>query len=174
MTARRAARRAAPLGLALAALSVAGAAALASTVGTGPRLLDRGDFEARATGLVPQAGHAYPYLRCAALFRALRLYARERDAAAGLALAQPTPGERQMIEEAVEARMAQAGTARRSAGLQVEADISDLAALYTARFEVRADADAERWWDDRLVETDLRACGLLLQSLTDGGAVPAR
>jgi hypothetical protein len=130
-------------------------------------LADRSTFEAEARAVVPGAGPSYPYLRCAALYRALRLGARSADRAAELA--SPTPGERALIDEAARARVERTGLRRVQVGAMVEGDISALARLYTSRFETLAERDADRWWDDALVETDLRACGLLLESLGAAG-----
>lgn len=151
----------------LPARCLAVALAAASPAIAAPDLADRGAFEAEARAVVPQAGPSYPYLRCAALYRALRLAARSADGAADLARA--TPGERALIDEAGRARAERTGLRRVQVGALVEGDIAALGRLYTHRFETLAERDADRWWDDALVETDLRACGLLLESLGAAG-----
>ncbi|MEE4120989.1 MAG: hypothetical protein V2I65_18465 [Paracoccaceae bacterium] len=151
----------------LPAVCLAVALAAASPAIAAPDLADRGAFEAEARAVVAQAGPSYPYLRCAALYRALRLAARSADGAADLARA--TPGERALIDEAARARVERTGLRRVQVGAQVEGDIAALGRLYTDRFETLAERDADRWWDDALIETDLRACGLLLESLDAAG-----
>jgi hypothetical protein len=148
----------------------------AGTTDVAPPAQDRAAFEARAAAQAPRAGAAYPYVRCAALFRALRLHAREAATEGpprgGAALAQPTAGERALLEEAVRARLERRGMSRAVAGPQSEADVAAVAALYAERFDAR---DAGPWWDDALIETDLRACGLLLGSLGPAaGPAPSR
>jgi len=142
----------------------------ARTTEAAPALLDREAFEARAAERAPRAGISYPYARCAALYRALRLFARPESGAVDEALRRPTAGERALIDEAVRARVEQTGMRRAGAGPQTENDVAGIAGLYSERFERLAARDAARWWNDALVETDLRACGLLLDSL--GGAGP--
>ncbi|RDC74545.1 hypothetical protein DLJ49_04465 [Rhodovulum sp. 12E13] len=151
----------------LPAMYLAVAVAAATPALAAADLADRGTFEAEARAVVPAAGPSYPYLRCAALYRALRLAARSTDGAAERASA--TPGERALIDEAARARVERTGLRRVQVGAQVEGDIAALGRLYTGRFETLAERDADRWWDDPLVETDLRACGLLLESLGAAG-----
>jgi hypothetical protein len=154
-----------------AALAAFAAPAPARTTDVAPALLDRPDFEARAAGRVPRAGASYPYVRCAALYRALRRAARPARGPVAEALRRPSAGERALIAEAARARAEQAGLPRAAAGPQAESDISRVAELYAERFEALAARDPARWWNDALIETDIRACGLLLGSL--GAAAPA-
>ena len=96
----------------------------ARTTEAAPALLDREAFEARAAERAPRAGISYPYARCAALYRALRLFARPESGAVDEALRRPTAGERALIDEAVRARVEQTGMRRAGAGPQTENDVA--------------------------------------------------
>jgi hypothetical protein len=148
----------------LAAVLAATPQAQAGSVTAPPPLIDRDGFEDAVMATIQGAGASFPFVRCAGLYRFLRVRAGQADPAAQGPPA-ATEMERMLVEAAKDARLLSRGRTIQVATIEVEADIAAVAALYRERLALMPEGTGVAWWDDAVIETDIRACGLLLRRL---------
>lgn len=126
--------------------------------------MDRRDFDAAAEQAAPMAGPAYAYVRCAGLYRSVRLHAGRA------ALGFDRWDYARQVEAALHRRASliraeDQGQAWPSARLQSEQDIEAMARLYLARYRAMILTEGRPWSRDALWAEDNRTCGALLDRL---------
>ena len=128
------------------------------------QMMDRGDFENAARAAAPMAGSSYPWVRCAALYRAMRRHAGPAE------LGRDRWDEARRIDAlltrgAALARAEEYGQPWQSAKIQAEVDVDAVARLYLRRFEAAILETGRPWTRDPLWQSDNAECGGLLDDL---------
>ena len=122
---------------------------------------ERRDFEWAAEAAAPMAGESYPWVRCAGLYRAMRLHAGRRELGR----------DRYDYARQVDALLTRKAALERadefeqpwpSAEMQAEADVAAIARLYLRRFEGMIAETGRPWTRDFLWQEDNAGCGGLL------------
>ena len=122
------------------------------------------DFTARALDLAPQAGDSFMLVRCAALYRSVRLHAG-RDALGAARWDHARAVEGRLARQAALVRVAQYGSTLAMARTAARSDIHAVARLYLARYDRSIAETGRPWSTDPLWAADNAACRTLLDRL---------
>lgn len=145
-------------------LSVLAFLLLAAVPASASQMMDRRDFDNAAEAAAPMAGSSYPWVRCAALYRAMRRHAGPAE------LGRDRWDEARRIDAlltrgAALARAEEYGQPWPSAQVQAEVDVDAVARLYLRRFEAAILETGRPWTRDTLWQEDNDVCGGLLDDL---------
>ncbi|MEM9248306.1 MAG: hypothetical protein AAGB05_06360 [Pseudomonadota bacterium] len=126
--------------------------------------MDRRDFEAAAEQAAPMAGPAYAYVRCAALYRSVRLHAG-RAALGEVRWDYALQVEAALARRAALLRAEDQGQPWQSAESQTAQDVSAVSRLYLTRYRAMIAENGRPWSRDALWAQDNRTCGALVARL---------